>query len=645
MIDMSGKKTQSKKTRPDDNVLDDEARLKKALCRELSETERDQILVSSLTLWDSEKQRVLLARLPSHSAKVLGALWQESINQKVASMSETAPAERKIWDQWKALWEQWDTIAEDVGDPDGKYVVEEDYDCIYVDMSLVAADLEIAAAQMRGLVNDLLATEQARDIDLMSDLSDLINSMVDTLSDWLEPSEEGVLGPEVTQLLLEWEWGRIVRFGDSEEKEGILVENIRKFEMDTQVLTFGDTLVRSKIAQLSKFDELALFKYLREARTLPIWQDAFSKPCGLWFHMLTDLAARYDRATYLKICEDFIGDNWQMSFPVLEDLIKRRDYNRALSIVERAANSMSQTTYQEAWNPCAQLLVCRSHFGYETEERNDRIRLLQLWQKIAEALKQKDLGAALGLQVFAFWKFEDGDVMLEAFNAMPKTASKTTEALFADWRRWFATTTLHRWYERTPAICYEWVEALVDTARSETPANVSRLHTTVQRLLAEGGNLANGENRKIKSNQGGVENDDYIWALTCLTFDLEAIAPTLKLSAPTLLNALGKSKSDFPQLAATRKAWWERFDGKSLMPAIVQFWHDHVKWMIPDPKQSMAEYSTHARWLAALREINPQEATELHETWKKTCRNRRNLWRDLAKYGFSAPEGISVPRA
>lgn len=127
-----------------------------------------------------------------------------------------------------------------------------------------------------------------------------------------------------------------------------------------------------------------------------------------------------------------------------------------------------------------------------------------------------------------------------------------------------------------------------------------------------------------------------LFALAVLTLDLDSAAPTLKKSAPKLLKLLSAAAGDERgRLRATRRSWCARLGAGSLLPALLAFWRDNVTRFVPDPGNTIADYTAPADWLAASFEINPPAARELLARWAATYRLRRNLWRDLGRRGFS----------
>ncbi len=57
--------------------------------------------------------------------------------------------------------------------------------------------------------------------------------------------------------------------------------------------------------------------------------------------------------------------------------------------------------------------------------------------------------------------------------------------------------------------------------------------------------------------------------------------------------------------------------------------------MVPNPIDvHKADYSPHASWMLALRELAPRHYEHLLTDWRANHHRRRNLWRDVRKVGL-----------
>jgi hypothetical protein len=100
-----------------------------------------------------------------------------------------------------------------------------------------------------------------------------------------------------------------------------------------------------------------------------------------------------------------------------------------------------------------------------------------------------------------------------------------------------------------------------------------------------------------------------------------------------LFEAICRSGDEGNELTASRRAWLQRAEADRLTPLVIQCWKHHVLHLVPDPGQAEnSVYTPHARWLAALNELDPAGYRKLLNRWKETHKRRRNLWKAIQEH-------------
>ncbi len=309
--------------------------------------------------------------------------------------------------------------------------------------------------------------------------------------------------------------------------------------------------------------------------------------------------------------------------------------------MEEAVRALLGAHKKPPWDPRRELLVHRRPVSFQRGEK-DIARLLQLWQKTAEARGQADVAAALGIQIAASSHLEEGDVMLDAFRAIAPPLDTVREALFASFRTWVVNETLETWGRPERVPCGDWVGALVDAARTGHEG-ASAFHAAVRAALKEGHAAPVAP---VPVGPRMWQRTGTRFALAVLTCDLDATAPMLRGTAPRLAKLLSAEVGrERRRLDATRRAWAKRLDGPSLLPEVLAFWRDAAVRFVPDPGAQSTDYEASADWLAAVRELNPEAAEVRMARWADVHRRRRNLWRDLAARGLSLPGEVRAAPA
>ncbi len=60
------------------------------------------------------------------------------------------------------------------------------------------------------------------------------------------------------------------------------------------------------------------------------------------------------------------------------------------------------------------------------------------------------------------------------------------------------------------------------------------------------------------------------------------------------------------------------------------YWRQHLRDLAPDPNSAhKSVYLNHARWMAALQEINVDDYRALLNEWQVEHHRRRNLWKAM----------------
>ena len=72
-----------------------------------------------------------------------------------------------------------------------------------------------------------------------------------------------------------------------------------------------------------------------------------------------------------------------------------------------------------------------------------------------------------------------------------------------------------------------------------------------------------------------------------------------------------------------------------LFDKVLDYWKNYLWTMIPQPEQaSKSDYTTHAQWMAVLKEMSPQKYQAILAQWQDLHHRRRNLWKAMAAEGL-----------
>lgn len=638
----------NKPNKPSPAVSPEDDALLRKLDDALSEDEIRRVLAAALQGLSAAARTELLGRLPPETAATLSAVLSPPPRGAVRTKPEAPVASKgKLRQEWDRLWQQWQGVVEESTHERGKYVVQEaDWESPYVDTTAVSDDLDAIAARMRPLIPRVIAGGAAPDFSFAEAIEDLNEDLFAGLADWLDPGlDDGCfLGPETTSCLLEWEWTVAQRDG---RDAPAFFDDFRDLESGLERLGLDGATIKTFVLGLSNQDLRALLDSITRQRASARWKDAFTCAHGCWAEILKQLTRRWDPALFAETSRANIAQDWKLSLPLVRDAVKRNAHAEAATIIDEALRSLLRLEKKDRWDPREQLLIHRA-WSYNDGEGSPNIAdLLGLWKKTAEAQNQGDLAAALAIQITALSDIDEGNVMLAALRAVPPPFEKVREALFADWREYVVTQTLGTSRSESQVPCGGWVGALVDAAWAGRDG-AAGFGAAVRAVLEE----ARAARTKTLQPALAGWSATFAWhthpllALAILTRDLDATSPTLNKLAPRLFKLLtAEVGSEHSHLDSTRRAWCKRLGGPSLLPEVLAFWRDNAVRFVPDPSSFTGDYQASADWLAAVHQINPTAAGELLARWVEPHRRKRNLWRDLARRGFSIPREVVSPRA
>ncbi len=604
------------------------------------------MLGSALLVLDADGRKRLCARLVPETAKALiPALDPPRKDTHAAKPALVAAGKGKLAQEWERLWQEWNEVVGETGDEHGRYVEQDaEWEAPYVSPWSIATDLDAIAKRMRSLVPRVLAENIAPELSLVEAIREMDGALYEGLPDWMDSTsgDPCCLGPEATSCLIEWEWA--VAHRDGQDAPAFL-DRIRDLETRLTKVALDRKTITSFVLGLPEAQLRGLLASMERQRSSARWADAFTQAHGCWAEILRNLAKRWNPAIFVNTSRANISQDWTLALPLVEDAVKRKAFAEAAQLIDEALGSKLRLDKDKHWDPRRELLVQRDRFFGSEDQHAKTAHLLRRWQETARAQGQPDLDAALGLQIVAFDKLEDGKRMLEAFRAFHQELQVIRDRLFAEWRALVVQRTFHLWGENVRVPCGDWLPALVDAARAGVEG-APRFHSAVRATLEEARRSGSADPRPARGQWWApvLRESQSLLALAVLTRDLDATMPTMKESAPRLWRLLPKpDPGERDGFAATRRSWCKSFGGRELVPEIVVFWRENAARFVPDPGSSTSDYSQCADWLAAVHEINPEAATELLTRWATAHRLKRNLWRDLAERGFAMPSAARTP--
>jgi hypothetical protein len=589
----------------------EEGALFELLSHGLSEAEIQRVVACALLALDEGGRDRLVARLGAETGGTLRRLLASRGEHRTTA--RPSPGAAKIRQEWEKAWGEWETCVAESQDEHGRYVVREHHwEEPYLDGSSVAEDLEPIAAGMRKILERVVDEGLDPDFSFLTAIEEMDTEIGSGLPDWMDPSsgDRCPLGPEVTGCLLEWEWRACQRDGRSAFE---LADAIRKLDASARIVSLDGGTVAKFIRELSDTDQRGILQGIIAHRAASHWAAILGTAHSGWFTIHQELARRWDPALFEETSRENISKNWELALPLVADLLRRKSFDAARTLVEEAVRALLRLKAGETWDPRQTLLIAHPALRYWRDQDAAAFRLLESWRTIATGLDQEELACALELQVAIGQGWADGHAVLETFRrvASPRLAS-LRERLLGDWRALVVEKTLGRVADGRDAPGSAWVRALLDAARGGDDGAPS-FRQAVRQWLEEAGRTP-GTLQQSRN------------ALGTLTLDLD-IGSSLPRTLPTLHRLLSRRSEGDRPLSASRRRWVEELGVADLFPEVIEFWRRHAAGLVPDPATPTGSNYDHcAEWLAAVFELDSAAYQRIVRGWAAAHARRKNLW-------------------
>ncbi|MCL4301033.1 MAG: hypothetical protein KJ077_35190 [Anaerolineae bacterium] len=212
--------------------------------------------------------------------------------------------------------------------------------------------------------------------------------------------------------------------------------------------------------------------------------------------------------------------------------------------------------------------------------------------------------------------------MLSAFAEAPVTPP-ARQALFESWRSDIIKKAPQMWsYGWTQPTDSWWLHWLIDSL-SDEQKGAAWFQQKITAWLAQ----LPGDRRALGA--------DYHF-LRLLTQDLSEISGQYRQQYPQFFQVVIRPGELSTPDQPSRQTYLKQSAPPDLPQQVMAYWQAHLQHLAPRPEEAhKSDYTVHAQWLAALRELSPLGYEALLKQWQVEHHRRRNLWAALAKLGLS----------
>lgn len=572
-----------------------------------------------------EVQKTALAKLPADT--------RQTIQQILGILPESAPdipatppvSLAKLAQTWASLWEDWYKITDEAADEDSEYLIHErHWEPPYFDESAFINDLEKVAQKLQPLIATAVENSFSPDDSFAEAIIGAIDNILGGLPEWMEYDGEFYLEKHLTQCLLEWEWlqGRY-----DEPNVFDFAQTILDWENEAGIVSLEDESFFDFFTQLSEAEQQTILQGFVDNKNVSPWQKPLNNAYSHWHALYMFYVEQFSPEQYLDNLRATISQQWQNGLPVIEDLLAKKAYQESLAVIdETVAAMLSFLRDSKTWTPENWLLFTIVH-----PHRDDMLKvyrkLFNLYRQTAEKLGQTQLANALTIQAAAFKRFFQWEKMFETFD---ETAVSPTvrQALFDSWKNYiiersqpFASSSYYygRGEEPDPSWWLHWlIESIVDDKKG-----ASWFQQQITDWLARLPGTRSGSGREFGR-------------LRLLTNDIEKINNKgYSKQYPKFFEVVIRSGELPTPDHDSRRAYLKQYAPPDLSSQVMGYWQNNLQNFVPKPESAQkSDYTVHARWMAALRELSPHNYTTLLNHWRETEHRRRNLWKALAAMGL-----------
>ncbi len=522
---------------------------------------------------------------------------------------------KRTLEYWDSLWRHWHGIVAEVGDEEGKYAVQDHHwEEPYFDGSFFASDLEPIAQDMLGLIDDVY--NSVEDPDLFVEAIEDIEENIASYPEWMgveygEPSE---LEKNTTLCVLRWLWSGL----QHEPYLGItLIEKVFEIEESYELVYLNQNALVEFFVKLPADACREIYTHL-QGETHAIDLGNVYSP---WHQINHNYESRFDSAKYLETCRRHLSRNWRYGRPLVEDALKRKEFQDAERWLEKTFSSFLERRKKGEWFPEISLLI--GQLEYYMEEGQEEIAdLLQIWSKVSLKLGDLQRGAAAQLQGVMFRLPADCEAVIKEYKRIitPKI-KKTINPLFEQWKTEMAERSFSRYTDALP-VSDSWLHWLIEASLDPKKKK--------EWFISE----LNGWLMELKKDKKNFKKQ-WRW-LGRLTSDLPG-SKTLEQKYPVFYEtALPEVALPNDLLGDFRCSALKKMKAGPGLPVAMDVWKEHLHLIVPDPANVYkSDYTEHAAWCKAVHELNQKTYKALLSRWRKKHNRRRNLWRDMKAIGLS----------
>jgi hypothetical protein len=587
------------------------------LLKALTQLEIAQLINALLGVLSPELQEQAISQLPTDTQQTVRQILDPSQPQASTQFADPETVSlAKQAEVWAGLWQEWDTVVCEASEEEGKYIVREaDWEEPYFDTTTFIEDLEIVANKMQPLIQIAFEREFSPKPDFFTALLDAETDVASGIPDWMEITDGLYLEQHLTRCVLTGEW---LNIQEQEQDAFQFAECIREYEQQFQEVQLDSDTVFEFLIQLSEPDRQIILAGLTANKESALWKSVLANIHSCWQQFYLHLIEQYAPDRYLKQLRTTIPQQWQNGLPIIEELLNEQNYPESLVAIEETLSSLLKPNRSNvSWIPETSMLVAIPGLYYDGNSANINT-LLWYYQQTAQGLNQTERANALEIQQIGIDRWFNWSRMFAAFVEIP-LSEVTRQALFTSWRDYVIRRTKSYSWQKVDSWWLCWLIESVDDRQK----GVSWFQAQITQWL----DCLPGDRSQLGENYD---------RLRLLTKDLTEIYHQGQSGYPQFDLVVIRPQEFSTQSDESRREYLKASVPDRLFDLVMNYWKVNLHQFVPKPELVQnAEYTNHARWMVALKELSPLEYETLLTHWKVVHKRRVNLWKAMKQMGVS----------
>jgi hypothetical protein len=575
------------------------------LLEALTYEELAKVFDAAFSIINPDHLEVLLSRLDGGTANTISGLITANRPKSKKSIS----SEEKIIQQWQRLWDLWNSIVVKIGDEDGDYAIRQHtWESPVFNSTQFADDLEEVCRYLLPLIETVVLLNVASPDIFLNAVVGIEKNMKD-YPDWMDLEKKRcTIGTFATQCILKWTW---MTSPTPEE----FINQLNLLEERLTIILLSSSGVIYFFESLPDDHQKQIFDDIKRHEDDPLWENRLSHVDSFWHQIYLNLSRRFDSRVYLDNCLKLLTENWLYGVPPLKNLLKNKQWKEAENVCHLIVTSYAvQEGEFASWDPEIHLLAAVVKRGIHHFPDQAISEVIQDWRDVTEKIGWNERNHMVLFQQITYQNPFDWDSVA---GLIRQTGLSSVSSLLEAWQQHILSVALgfKPGKAKNYSDCWiNWlIEAGMDPAKGK-PWFSARLQEWLTVILA---------NTKAFMDQKQ--------AFFVLTRDMAELTD-IKTRFPQVIQTCTASIIGDKSHNNGRREWLKKMMGENHLSVIMECWMKYAPKIVPSPTVAIgSNYDLHVRWLAVVKELNPEAYRQIIDQWQFEHSRRRKLWTTIKR--------------